>query len=601
MIAILVGLVLLFFPLSLVLRFKDKRYGFAYLLMILLSFHFVSAVLTQLFHIFNYWVVFGINLLFVFICFVVGDIGTYFRQIDVKKINLRKIDWVLVFVIIISFLSLFFVHYNYSGDYSNLATPVYQHVEKLSYVYPYFVDEWYSISLIKYSIDSNSLPFEHSLIKGNKPLTNLNFPFHSFLSEIVVLLDLNPITSYVYFSIFFNLLLCVLVYLFLKFNNMGKLSSSIASLSILYLTNGANLPGLWTFIPLTMGILIMLCGFFFLVRRDNRMILLTSALLFLFYAPLLPFYLIAFVVLKRYERFRFKDYFYVFLVVFSSIVFMTFLFYLVKLSHVNLLLFISRAFNIYSQHVFYNSFTNFTPRFSLINVIPLLIIFLSFFGLLPLWKKHKWFLFVLCLGFFYWLIYSFFPYRFLIDYERVVVFTSILTVIVSGFGLDVFERYLIKNSFLKNGKIYGLAVLFILIIFFLLSFSYSSRDNWKQLVAVDSNTGRVVYPASPVNTYLVEEDLKIFENIKGENFLSHPWKGVVIGVTTGNYPLSTKPGTVTLNPNLYGDFLISDCGGKENIVKEYKISYVYAQTEISCNSFVFINRSSEGFYLYEFK
>ena len=139
----------------------------------------------------------------------------------------------------------------------------------------------------------------------------------------------------------------------------------------------------------------------------------------------------------------------------------------------------------------------------------------------------------------------------------------------------------------------------ILILFFILSFSYTQLNNWQDL-KLHTLDGREISPAAPANIYLHEDDLRLFENIHKKRFLSLPWKGLVIGVATRNYPLDTKPATITNKKLSYVTFMRLNCEEKGYIAKQYNIDYIYSP-KFDCNSFELKGVSAEGLNLYEVK
>ena len=143
-----------------------------------------------------------------------------------------------------------------------------------------------------------------------------------------------------------------------------------------------------------------------------------------------------------------------------------------------------------------------------------------------------------------------------------------------------------------------------LILFIVLSFSYTARENWKGITTpVFHNGERLVriVPAPPANRYLVEEDIEIFSKMEGIKFLSPGWKGLVIGFATNNRPVFTKPATLTVHEANYNEFMSSTCAEKVTMAIIKKFDYVYA-TSFSCNGFTKMNSpSSEGFFLYKFR
>jgi hypothetical protein len=130
---------------------------------------------------------------------------------------------------------------------------------------------------------------------------------------------------------------------------------------------------------------------------------------------------------------------------------------------------------------------------------------------------------------------------------------------------------------------------------------YTSQARWEKLILIDQRSGLKSFPKSPANNYLTQDDLKIFENIKGKKFLSIPWKGTVVGVATGNYPVMTKEGTISKGAE--GDanlFLGSSCEKKSEMAEEMNLDYVYFY-EFDCSEFREKARSGENFVLYQFE
>jgi hypothetical protein len=239
------------------------------------------------------------------------------------------------------------------------------------------------------------------------------------------------------------------------------------------------------------------------------------------------------------------------------------------------------------------------PDFAIYKVIPLFILAFSILGL-RYWKKQLWLLVPIILGAGYWIIYSFVLWRFVIGYERVVFLTSLMIVILSGFGLEYFVLRLKKYGFFRRYHIFKIVLILLLVVFFILSFSYTGRDNWKDLKLYSVESDKYVLPAAPANKYLHESDLEIFQNIREKNFISLPWKGLVIGVSTGNYPLETKPSTITNSFVNYREFISLDCSEKLEIVRRYEVDYIYL-SRFECPNFKLQDISAEGLHLYKFE
>jgi len=576
MIKTIIGIILLLLPFILLYRLKDKKLGFAYILSFILAFQLVVAVLTQTFGIFRYWVIVGINLITVMIMFKFVDYKKLINSL--KKI---KIDWILIFVVIILFIQLFSIHYNYTGTITKVSESFLE-VQNMKYPYPYFSDEWSAISLIQYSIESGKLPLVNPLWH-NIPFPNLELPFHSFVSEIMLLLNLNPLTQYTLITIWTGILICLLVYLFLRFNGIGKLVSGATALSISFIINGANLPGIWYLMPLTLGLISLLLSLFFFLSGDKKMILFLGALTLIFYPPLFIFYTISlisyFIVKKDKENWKMFGLFLIIGFVVSLILSVFAYFAFEGVSN-----FVYYIF----EKLFYETFTPFAiPDFSIWKIVPIVSLVLAVFGAYNLIRKKQriWLVVPVIIGLIYWWIYSFILWRFIIEYERVVVTTSMLLVILSGFGLFYLIRYLNNYNFIRKYKIPEVLMILFLILAFAGSFSYTENNNWQNLKLHSVVDEEIIFsPAAPANNYLTEEDLQLFSGITGKNFLSVPWKGLVIGTATKNYPLHSKPSTLTNEIVFFDDFKNADCQKKKEISLDFGIDYVYSP-EFICEGF----------------
>ncbi len=286
MIKLIIGLILLAAPFLLAALFKDKKRGFIYIFFFLIVFHTFLALSTQFFGIFYYSVILGANLLAVFLLLAWSLKNKEKFQFSFQPV---KIDWFIFIVAIISVLSLYQIHYNYTGKFNMVNDALYQYhdAQNMKYVYPYFSDEWYAVSLAKEAINSNSLPLKNPF--DNSFFINPEIVFHSFIAEIALFLGLDLLTQYTLLSIFINTLLILLAYLFLRFSNVSKFASAVASLSILYITSASNLPGIWNLIPFTMGIILTLIGFCFMAMGKKRFPILAAIFAVLFYPPLIIF------------------------------------------------------------------------------------------------------------------------------------------------------------------------------------------------------------------------------------------------------------------------------------------------------------------------
>jgi len=614
MLKFIVGIILLAVPFLLVNLFKDpfdglragKKRGFVYILFFSIIFQTFLAISTQFFGVFYYRVILGANLLAVLILLVCFSLGNklfsgyqapcVLRPAKSSLPRVKDIDWIFFIVAIISVLTLYQVHYNYTGKF-NMANDVlfqYREAKNMKYVYPYFSDEWYAVALVKESINNHSLPLTNPF--DNSFFVNPEIVFHSFIAEIILFLGLDPLTQYTALSIFINTLIVLLAYLFLRINNVSKLVSAISSLSILYITSASNLPGIWNLIPVTLGVVLSLIGFCFLALSEAKPHLgglasLAGVFVFLFYPPLFVFYGAALLAHSKKSR--------IFIILF---------FIVATLSVASLFFASGDALNYIFSNLFYRSFTgDFMPQFNFYDIMPWPIILLAVFGLYYVFKNiatlrnKKWLFFQLILGVIFWIFYVFSNYRIIIGYERAVFFTSIIVALISGFGIEEIKKYLsLRFEKIRPGFKYveaGVVILFLFLILF-----YTERENWRKLILSNSSIQAYSIPMAPANNYLTDEDLRIFKNIKQKKFFSIPWKGTVIGVATNNYPVATKGGTITMdpkNPIIYQQFLDYNCEKKNQFAKDKNLDYVYSMPFL-CSNFEKVDESSEGFVLYRF-
>src|SRR3989344_6645022 len=518
MIKFIVGIFLLIAPFLLVGFFKDKKRGFIYVLFFLIVFHTLLAVFTQLFGIFYYEVILGINLLAVF-ALIIWSI----KKINKLHFACLKIDWVFYIIAIISVLTLYQVHYNYTGKFNmaNDALFQYHEAKNMQYAYPYFSDEWYAVSLVKESINNHSLPLKNPF--DNSFFLNPEMFFHSFIAETMLFLGLDPLTQYTALSIFMNALIILLAYLFLRLSNVSKPAAAIASLSILYITSASNLPGIWNLIPVTIGVILSLLGFCFLSAEDLArsdcaivlrsrsgqllLALLAGVFVLLFYPPLIIFYLTGFLV-YLFNLPKMKD------KIFAWAKYAIFLFSAALIFYLVLMISpLSGALTYILSNLFYHSYTgDFMPQFSFYYIIPWPAILLAIFGLYYVFKNKNWLFYQFISGIVFWVFYAFSNFRIIIGYERVVFFTSILVVLISGFGIEEIKKYL-SLKFEKIKPVFKYIEAGAVIIFLFFIPFYTQGETWRKLILRNNLIQADSIPMAPANNYLTDEDFRIFKDI----------------------------------------------------------------------------------------
>lgn len=602
MIKLLIGLVILLAPFFILAKFNRKGYFF-YVISFVIITQFIIGFITQLFARFYYPLVLSINIILVISLFYFlylrkrnGFESSRFSSIK-QGIKNIKIDWILLFVIIVVSICLFAVHFNYSGDLTTSIGTEKVTDQKINT--PYYSDEWVGVSVIKYSIETGKLPFKNPLSHYGDSFHNLEFGFHTLLSELFLITDLDPLTSYSIFSTLAGILICILVYFILRYNNLEKTYSAIGAMSILFIVNGSNLPGIWYLLPLIIGLICLLLSIIFMALDNKRMTLILGLFTLLFYPPLFLFFTPAFIIFmlncnaEKKEKIKYISFYLaicalVFLLLSSTI------FYIMKFNLSETILFIL-------QRLIYPSFTlGGIPDYSPWKVLPLAILLIGLFGIYK-YKRDKLLLTIpLLIGALFWAFYSFIQIRVIIEYQRDVVVSSILIVIFAAFGLKEIIGNLTQLSpeRAKSIKIIIISLLFIFFITF--SLFYTERTAWTKLT-LNTDSGRSIMPNAPATSYLTSDDLKLFSNLSKTAFLSTPWKGLVIGAATGNYPIESKSSTIASLYYKYSDFIKLSCEDKIKISKQKKFNYFYSQGPTNCTSFSLLGQTREGFYLYIIK
>ena len=587
----LLGIFLFFFPFFSLFFVPEKKKYFLFLVFLLISFYSFFSFFLQFFKIF-----YRSHLLFLAILFDLFFFIFFLKKRKGKRIILPDLKEFFFFslLIFISFLTLYQVHWNYTGKI-NLATdfsPVYHEVKNMKYPYPYFSDEWFAVLLIKESIKNHSLPLWDPL--NQTPFLNFELLFHSFLSGLFLLFNFSPLNFYVVFSLFFNLLIILIIYLFFRINNFSFFSSLLFSLFTLYLTCGANLPGIWHFIPIHLGIIFFLLALCFSSFQDSLKTFLSFIFAFLFYPPLFIFSFLGGIIFF-FKKFRLKkDWFS------SKKRFLLFTIFLLFVFIFLFFLFLKWQKIILSKIFFESSYgSHWTPNINPFYIIPFPVIVFALLGLPYIFRKNKILFFSFLLGGLFWFFYSFSSKRFIIDYERVVFLSSLLSVLISIFGWqktkDFFER--IKK---EAKKIFFFGELIFLCFFIVFIPFYTQREDWQKITVLNLISKEEILPKAPANQYLSANDLIIFQNIKGKKILTLPWKGTVLAAATENIPLLVKEGMMAKGtPNFLKDFLESDCNIKEKMIKQLKIDYLYLNQEISCKNIKKIKETKEGLILYQ--
>ena len=589
MILTALGLIITLIPFLLVFCFKNRILGFLSVFAGLSAFHFIIGIIAQLLHIFNPPTIFSASAVL-----ALSSLLVFFKK---EKLWPKKpINWLVVAGFAIIIFQLWSVHYRYTGAISTING--YQETTHNSYSFPYFSDEWVSASLAKYSLEHHAFPVVNPL-NHNLRVTNPLAPFFSFLAEIFLILNLDPINNFPMLVILAGFLVCLFAYLFLRANKISPLVALITVVGLTYITNGANLPGIWYLLPYTFGLIMLLAGLTALSLKNEKLAGAYSLFALILYPPMIVFVAPLWLAWWGRNIRSQKTAKYAGAALLMAALILTVIIGM-ALGDFNL----GKIFQAFSGYLIRPNLNNGIPQFMIWNIIPLIFLPLVLLGMIKIIKDKFWpFAAPIFAGLVWWIFYLFAEQVVIIEYARVAAITAILLVLASGFGLN----YLLQISREKYPAIFREEIVlgaktFLLLFVLLLSFSYTNQQNWSKLVLRENpqEYNQTVPPASPANTYLRADDLQLFAGLQQKIFIAPPWKGLVIGVATNNFPLQTKSSSITNQIISYGDFLAASCAGKNALAEKTKLDYAYSKP-FACPRFKFVGRSTEDLFLYQFQ
>lgn len=589
----ILGIVLLLAPFILVFYFQDRFFGFIKILVASTVFHLLVALVLQANTLFFRPLALSLNI------FLVAAL-IFWAVKQRKRANFKfKFDWRLAVAALIIIFELFSVHYLYTGTITSIFGD--QKVVRAFLPYPYFADEWAGVAFTKYSIESGSLPIVNPLLNEGqyRHFPNIFVGFFALLSEVFLVLNLDPLIGFPILAIVTGSLLCLLVYIFLRTSGAGKMSAVVAALSLPWIINSSKLPGLWYLFPFIGGAIFLLSGLIAWNLKKYQTALVASILSVFLYPPLIVLVAPAFLIgLFTERRLSAKQVIYSLLGAYATLLILVWL--VVWLQPNN----ISNLFGLFFNSLIRNNHEGTIPDRFIWQVIPVALLP---FALLGAWSafRRRMFVFLGTLGtsLLFWLVYSFEPKFLIIDYARIASIASYLVIMAAGLGFQIVATQSKIGKLLLAGK--GRKKLFqivILIFFAVGAFFYTSREAWRYIILrYHTAVGVIEAPiVSPATNFLNEDDLALFADIKGARFVSIPWKALAIGAATGNFPVDNKASTITnfLVPANF--FTEADCNYKGIYARYTKLRYAYYYP-FDCPEFYPLGRSAENLVLYEFR
>jgi len=551
----------------------------------IISFQLLLALVTQAIGIFVYPVVLLLNILA-----ALASLYFFFAS-DWKSFlkSRHSISWFVPLFFIIAFFCLFSVHYHYSGRVSTFNGKY--EVKNEIYPYPYFSDEWIGVALANYSLASHHLPLVNPLLPAAS-YEYFVFGFYALIAELFLLVGLQPLLGYSVFALIAAFGICILAYQVLRSYKVSPLSSVLSVAGLLYVVNGANLPGLWYLLPFVgaFGVFLIMLGL--MAHAKSRLAYAASIVSFFLYPPLIIFIFpaVAGYIYQESSKLQWKNILKalgVFIVVSLVVILIGWIF--TPKQH-----FFDSIKYIVSLIVRPASDPGF-PNFYLWYVVPFPFFAIAFYGMYLKRRDGLEILLPVLVGLFFWFTYSSWLHVFVIDYSRVTVITSWLLVLISGFATD---KLLAFSDRYQKGKVIAIGAF--LILFLCSSFSYTKdvRAAWLTLYIHQGTKSAFISPAAPASVYLSSEDIRLFEGITKSYFLAPAWKGLVISSATGNYPLDSKQSTIANHILSLDQFMRVPCEQRKILADKKGIQYVYAPA-FSCSSFAPIGTSTEGLVLYK--
>lgn len=602
-----IGTIVCLTPFVLVRLYKNKTKVFLIIFTLLAVIHLLAALITQSTHLFTYGILLSIHgvvalySLYLLMRYLKNEVATKAEDTDTivnERLYIRVVKkWFLIVIVLLGIFLLYSIRFNYSGVVDT-ALGI-KEVSNSSYTYPQYSDEWIGSSLVNYSIREKSLPLVNPL-NHNEPFINFLLASHSLFGEIILIFNLNPLTQYIYLAVVNGLLIALAVYIILRLLLVRSSFAIISSLSIFLITNGGNMPSTWYILPYTISLTFLLFGIAGFLAKSRFVYLTNIILSLLLYPPNIIFvgsFLLAVSYGKKPDLEKIK-----FLALRVSIIFII-AFGLLALAG-------SQSFSIGEM---YNRAVSFIVRqsldsgkvsFEFWNVIPVFLTPFIGVGLYESYRTRKrYILFPIIVGTVFWFSYGFTRSVFLMEPSRIIVITSVLLIIVAGIGME--KTYSKLNNFINFDSekfLLQVAKLCVCLFFLFWILFLHKLGLWHKLPMsiIIEGSEKVLIPSPPITRYLTAEDIALFSEYKEKRFISNPWKGLVIGVATQNYPLDSKSSTLTNKIMRYQIFMNGECSYKVNQARKFKLDLVYS-TPFECpDHFAFKGSSSEGFYLYEF-
>lgn len=534
----------------------------------------------------NYYTVVVSALLVTAICVIIYFLRT--REIpefyfEIHEYGLQKVLRVLCVLALLAanFLLVYSIHQNYS--------------------YLYMLDEWQHMAEGIQVQDNAGIVLQNPYYKDPGTGIESGFfekGFHIFLAEVFMLTGQVPVQIYVILPALFAAITALIVFTFAYKTTNNYAIGLFAMLFYAALRSNVSVLGPWFYVPLTMGftyIYAILYLFSAGLERYRLRLLLLSSLLLLTLALIHPWS--------------------------AAVVFPAIILYIIlrpgilKEKNVHIIVgimlipFLSLGYiiNTFWQGTFEKTLAYFTANFLVSGLgIPVTeaaspAYIVSFYGVVPLLlglagayyiiKKKKgperiflaWAAFIAAVI----ILFQITGKTVLAPYERILYYAFLSFVPLSAIGLYAVLEYLIKKT--QNMKLRFLISLLCIGALACLLFMpyYESRTGLYKIIDDDAYSG--IKALEETGTHHV--------------VLARPEISSAIYPITRNYVISINPAQLSADKQALEDnrrFFMTDCDGKNQILKKYGVDYVFVRAEDAqdCPGMKLIYRE-KGSYIYE--
>lgn len=457
-----------------------------------------------------------------------------------------------------------------------------------NYPYPLLTDEYNHISFGKHIVNEHKFPFTNPYLAYPEKVVNLESGFHFFLAATFLVIPGEPVLYYKYFIILFmiinSLLLFYLVMLWFKNYYSALLSvlfyGTIKSTGDLLVHN--------YFLPLTMGITLLLLSFIFFYKWENSRnneknnllnkyliyLIITVLITILTYPPTLTFLagVIFLYILstnhEMHEKFNLKKrHFLTYFAILSAI---TIIISIVLMIYLNLT----------KYFIFPDTWTPIKAKYSPIFFFGIIPSIFAFLGLWSIIKEHKNKIILYWLLFSIIQIYLFYIFKFniLVPFARLFVFYLIGLTILAGMGV-VFIFNSTINYFNKNYKNIGyikLLTISLILILILANYYFIFKNPLNPPHIIDDKT----YDA----LQFIKNNYHNGTIIIADSYISHAVYPITQGKILGIIGANLGGGF----PNINNELIYASCKRKKEIMDRYSKEYL-DYTQGKANGYILIS------------